>query len=70
MPLVMINLLISIQTFLKGKDRSYYMKPFYVTTPIYYVNDKPILVMLTPQFLLMCFHVTIDMGRNVFFLTG
>ena len=47
------------------------MKPFYVTTPIYYVNDKPhighayttILADVLSRFYR-------DMGRNVFFLTG
>ena len=47
------------------------MKPFYVTTPIYYVNDKPHIGHAYTTILAdVLSRYYRDMGRNVFFLTG
>tara|TARA_B100000401_G_scaffold75157_1_gene46614 strand:+ start:330 stop:1823 length:1494 start_codon:yes stop_codon:yes gene_type:complete len=47
------------------------MKPFYITTPIYYVNDKPHIGHAYTTILadVISRHFR-DMGRDVFFLTG
>jgi len=47
------------------------MKPFYITTPIYYVNDKPHIGHAYTTILadVISRHFQ-DMGRDVFFLTG
>ena len=47
------------------------MKPFYVTTPIYYVNDKPHIGHAYTTILAdVLSRYYRGMGRNVFFLTG
>ena len=47
------------------------MKPFYITTPIYYVNDKPHIGHAYTTILAdVLSRYYRDMGRNVFFLTG
>ena len=47
------------------------MKPFYITTPIYYVNDKPHIGHAYTTILAdVLSRYYREMGRNVFFLTG